>query len=233
MLLEKKIILIEQDTSDMAVVMQTLITLIQPFKWQFTMISNLPMSLIEALEAPTPFLIGIQKNLWDQKCKVQMMDNIKEENYVIFDLDLQETRGLTDIYDPESQKLQDINFPKQTREWMEKRFRSYLEYKDELIGQLTQGKKDIHQGDRLTSTGRNSPKNPYTDDISLKRSINDQNSLRELNRSPLSREGGAAHFDDIVSKISGYGSQKASKMSKRDKVYSHNEAENLFWVFFW
>lgn len=41
-----------------------------------------------------------------------MMDNIKEENYVIFDLDLQETRGLTDIYDPESQKLQDINFPK-------------------------------------------------------------------------------------------------------------------------
>lgn len=73
-----------------------------------------------------------------------MMDNIKEENYVIFDLDLQETRGLTDIYDPESQKLQDITFPKQTREWMEKRFRSYLEYKDELIGQLTQGKKDIY-----------------------------------------------------------------------------------------
>lgn len=29
-----------------------------------------------------------------------MMDNIKEENYVIFDIDQGETRGLTDIYDP-------------------------------------------------------------------------------------------------------------------------------------
>jgi len=29
-----------------------------------------------------------------------MMDNIKEENYVIFDLDLQEHRGLIDYYDP-------------------------------------------------------------------------------------------------------------------------------------
>lgn len=82
----------------------------------------------------------------------------------------------------------------------------------------------------MTSTGRNSPKNPYMDEVSLKKSANDQNSLREQNRSPLSREGG--QFDDIISKISGYGSQKTQKMAKRDKVYSLQEAENLFWVFF-
>ena len=70
----------------------------------------------------------------------------------------------------------------------------------------------------MTSTGRNSPKNPYMDEVSLKRSTNDQNSLREQNRSPLSREGG--QFDDIISKISGYGSQKTQKMAKRDKIYS-------------
>jgi len=114
---------------------------------------------------------------------------------------------------------------------LKKRYFCYLEYKDELIGQLTQGKKDAGHLDRMTSTGRNSPKNnPYMDDISVKRSANDQNSLREQNRSPLSREGG--QLDDIISKISGYGSQKTQKMAKRDRVYSIKEAENLFWVFF-
>ena len=112
LLLEKKIIMIENDTSDMAIIMQTLITLIQPFRWHYTMITDLPANMIEALEAPQPFLIGIQKKLWDQKCKVQMMDNIVEENFVIFDLDLGETRGLTDIYDPLSDQLQNVQFPK-------------------------------------------------------------------------------------------------------------------------
>ena len=147
-----------------------------------------------------------------------MMDNIVEENFVIFDLDLGETRGLTDIYDPLSDQLQNVQFPKQIQEELKKRYFCYLEYKDELIGQLTQGKKDANHLDRMTSTGRNSPKHPYMDDVSLKRSINDQNSLREQNRSPLSREGG--QVDDIISKISGYGSQKTQKMAKRDKVYS-------------
>jgi len=64
------------------------------------MIPNLPKTLVEALESPQPFLMGIQKTLWEEKCKIQMMDNIKEENYVIFDLDLQEHRGLIDYYDP-------------------------------------------------------------------------------------------------------------------------------------
>ena len=35
LLLEKKIIMIEKDTSDMAIIMQTLITLIQPFRWHY------------------------------------------------------------------------------------------------------------------------------------------------------------------------------------------------------
>ena len=52
MLLEKKIILIKSDISDVAVIIQNLITLIQPFKWNFCLINNLPSDMIEALESP-------------------------------------------------------------------------------------------------------------------------------------------------------------------------------------
>ena len=80
--------------------MQTLVTLLQPFKWNYSLIPNLPLDMIEALESPQPFLVGIQKKVWDSQCKVQMMDNIVEENFVIYDIDQNQTRGLTDIYDP-------------------------------------------------------------------------------------------------------------------------------------
>ena len=70
MLLEKKIILIKTDISDVAIIIQTLITLIQPFKWNFGLINNLPSDMIEALESPQPFIVGIQRKLWDSDCKV-------------------------------------------------------------------------------------------------------------------------------------------------------------------
>jgi hypothetical protein len=40
-----------------------------------------------------------------------MMDNIVEENFVIFDVDLSETRGLNDLYDPQSNALANIRLP--------------------------------------------------------------------------------------------------------------------------
>ena len=59
LLLEKKIIMIKEDISDIAVIMQGLLTLLSPFKWNYTVITNLPVDMIEALESPMPFLIGI------------------------------------------------------------------------------------------------------------------------------------------------------------------------------
>lgn len=37
-----------------------------------------------------------------------MMDNIVEENFVIFDVDTVETRGLHDIYDPQTDSAANI-----------------------------------------------------------------------------------------------------------------------------
>ena len=51
-MLEKKIILIKRDTSDIAVLMSTLIALLAPFKWNYSVITNLPANMVEALESP-------------------------------------------------------------------------------------------------------------------------------------------------------------------------------------
>ena len=52
LLLEKKVIMIKEDISDVAIIMQTLITLMSPFKWNYSLITNLPLDMIEALESP-------------------------------------------------------------------------------------------------------------------------------------------------------------------------------------
>ena len=51
-MLEKKVILIKEDISDVGILMQTLITLLSPFKWNYSVITNLPVNMIEALESP-------------------------------------------------------------------------------------------------------------------------------------------------------------------------------------
>jgi hypothetical protein len=61
MVLEKKIIIIKEDISDVAIIIQTLITMMLPFKWSFNVITNLPLDMIDALESIHPFIIGIKK----------------------------------------------------------------------------------------------------------------------------------------------------------------------------
>ena len=66
--------------------------------------------MAEALESPMPFLIGVQRNIWDAECNIEMMDNAVYENFVIVKLDdLSETRGLGgDVYDTEQNKVNEI-----------------------------------------------------------------------------------------------------------------------------
>lgn len=109
LLLEKKIILIKEDVADAAIPMQTLVALLAPFKWNYTLITDLPREMIGALESPQPFFIAIRKQVWNSLCQVQMMDNVKEENFVIVDLDENKSRGLTDIYDRSSSTLANIS----------------------------------------------------------------------------------------------------------------------------
>ena len=65
LLLERKIVLIKNNVGDIAVLMQSLITLLKPFKWNFITITYLTSDLAEYLDAPLPYLIGVSTQTWE------------------------------------------------------------------------------------------------------------------------------------------------------------------------
>lgn len=64
LLLERKIVLIKKDVGDIALIMQSLIALLNPFNWSFIIITYLTNDLVEYLEAPVPYLIGVSSSTW-------------------------------------------------------------------------------------------------------------------------------------------------------------------------
>ena len=65
LLLERKIVLIKKEIGDIALIMQSLITLLSPFSWNFVVITYLTRELMDMLDAPFPFLIGISSDTWE------------------------------------------------------------------------------------------------------------------------------------------------------------------------
>ena len=59
LLLEQKVVIIKEEIGDIALIMQALITLLKPFSWHFTIITYLTEEMVDFLEAPVPFLIGV------------------------------------------------------------------------------------------------------------------------------------------------------------------------------
>lgn len=82
-LLERKVVLIKKEIGDIAILMQSLITLLSPFTWNYTMITYLNQKLVDMLDAPFPFLIGVSSETWDQICTFKEYS----EDIMIFDLE--------------------------------------------------------------------------------------------------------------------------------------------------
>ena len=97
MLLERKIVLIKDDIGDIALIMQGLITLMNPFQWCFTIITYINRDIVDMLDAPFPFLIGISTATWEDICTLK---DYPEDIY-IFDLESQERRFLSKVDVPE------------------------------------------------------------------------------------------------------------------------------------
>jgi len=64
--LEKKLVLVKDHVGDIAIIMQSLIALIRPFKWNFITITFLSPEMIDYLDAPLPFLFGMSSHTWSQ-----------------------------------------------------------------------------------------------------------------------------------------------------------------------
>jgi hypothetical protein len=71
-LLEESFIFISDDIEILTTIVLGISYLIKPFKWPFIIIPNLPLDLINVLESPVPYLLGI---LGDENIKNNLLLN--------------------------------------------------------------------------------------------------------------------------------------------------------------
>jgi hypothetical protein len=86
LLLERKIILVKENFGDIAIIMESLVTLISPLKWNFVFITYLTPNLVECIEAPFPYIIGISRKIWEYSCVMREFP----DDIIIYDIDNQE-----------------------------------------------------------------------------------------------------------------------------------------------
>ena len=84
-MLERKLILIKDNFGDTAIIMESLISLLNPLKWNFVFITYLTPKLVECLEAPFPYVIGISRKIWEDHCV--MREYPVDSDMIVFDLD--------------------------------------------------------------------------------------------------------------------------------------------------
>ncbi len=61
---ERKIILIHNNSGDNATLIECLISLMYPLEWNFTNISYLIPSMLDYLDAPFPYIVGVTREVW-------------------------------------------------------------------------------------------------------------------------------------------------------------------------
>ncbi|CDW85806.1 UNKNOWN [Stylonychia lemnae] len=86
LLLERKIILIKENFGDIALIMESLVSLLNPLKWNFVFITYLTPQLVECLEAPFPYIIGVSKKVYLEQCQMRELP----DDIIKFDIDNQE-----------------------------------------------------------------------------------------------------------------------------------------------
>ena len=86
LLLERKILLIKEKFGDIAVIMESLVELLCPLKWNFVFITYLTPKLVECLDAPFPYMIGVSRKVWEDHCVMREFP----DDIIVFDIDNQE-----------------------------------------------------------------------------------------------------------------------------------------------
>ncbi|TRY98720.1 hypothetical protein DNTS_003210, partial [Danionella cerebrum] len=83
-LLEMQILLYSQDYQRLMVVAEGIMTLLFPFQWQHVYVPILPASLLHFLDAPVPYLMGLQSKEGTDRSKLELP---QEANLCFVDID--------------------------------------------------------------------------------------------------------------------------------------------------
>jgi hypothetical protein len=100
-LAESRIILLSSHTSMLHLASHALLALIYPLKWSAVFIPVLPVRLIQALEAPCPYIVGIEKRYENVE--------LPDDDFVVVDLDenvIESTAPPTQLPRQQRRKLQ-------------------------------------------------------------------------------------------------------------------------------
>jgi len=66
--------------------MESLVSLLNPLKWNFVFITYLTPKLVDCLEAPFPYIIGVSRRIWENQCLMRELP----DDIIVYDIDNQE-----------------------------------------------------------------------------------------------------------------------------------------------
>ncbi|CAI2364368.1 unnamed protein product [Moneuplotes crassus] len=81
-LLERKIIIITSDTSTNSIVIEILLSLLYPMKWNLPIVSVLSEATFDYLDAPMPYIMGISEENWEE-IKAQRWDSLEDDIFIV------------------------------------------------------------------------------------------------------------------------------------------------------
>jgi len=70
--------------STLSTCMSSMAALLYPFEWQHTFITVLPSMLIDVVDAPTPYIVGIlasMKELLDDHCLTEVLQKLGDLDF--------------------------------------------------------------------------------------------------------------------------------------------------------
>lgn len=65
-LLERKVIIVTNDVCNNAVIIEILLTLLYPMKWNLFLVANVTVDTSDFLDAPFPYIIGTSQHTWSE-----------------------------------------------------------------------------------------------------------------------------------------------------------------------
>ena len=81
LLMERRVVLLSASFATLATAVHATAALLRPFRWHYVFLPLLPASLLDVLDSPTPYLVGLPQVL------VQSVDWSSLDDVVVVDLD--------------------------------------------------------------------------------------------------------------------------------------------------
>ena len=85
LLLERKVVLVQENFADNAVLIESLLSLLKPLQCACVTIPYLHEKMTEFIEAPVPYIIGVSRKIWSECCVTRSEELAAD--VIVFEMD--------------------------------------------------------------------------------------------------------------------------------------------------